>query len=185
MKSNLSFQLNAATANRAWIPNLITCLRIFGAIILLFLSPLGTSFYIVYSVCGISDVVDGFLARRLGTSGPFGAKLDSVSDLLFYTVFLVRLLPRLRKALPCWIWFAVAAVVFIRLCSYLTAAFRLKEFSARHTILNKISGVLVFGIGIAILSNWFIYYCAFVCFVTFIASTEELVLQLSAPSKRP
>ena len=68
------------------LPNFVTGLRMVGTFLLLFTKAFSPAFYVVYSICGISDVLDGFLARRTGTASEFGARLDSVADLLFYTV---------------------------------------------------------------------------------------------------
>ena len=55
--------------------------------------------FIVYSVCGVSDVVDGTLARLTGSESSFGAKLDSIADILFYGVMILRLFPLLCQTL--------------------------------------------------------------------------------------
>lgn len=184
MKDEKRLALRQAWMYPAWIPNCITSLRILGAITLIFLSPLGTAFYVIYAVCGLSDVLDGFLARKLGTASAFGAKLDSAADLSFYAVMLLKLLPRLRKRLPGWIWYWVGLVFCIRMASYLVAAFKHKEFSSRHSYLNKASGVLVFGIGLVLMQEWLTPYCAVVCAVTMLASGEELAGHLLAPPKK-
>lgn len=176
-------QWKTATANRAWLPNFVTGLRIIGGIALIFLPVLGTAFYIVYALCGLSDVLDGFLARRLRTTSAFGAKLDSVADLTFYAVLLLRLFPRLWRRLPRWIWAIVGVILCVRLSAYLVAAIRHKEFSARHTYWNKASGAAVFGLGLMLETPILTPYALCVCAVTFIASADELRLNLLAPPK--
>ena len=66
------------------LPNFLTALRIAGAACLLFITPLSPAFFIVYTFCGISDVLDGVIARASHSTTEFGAKLDSAADLLFY-----------------------------------------------------------------------------------------------------
>lgn len=75
------------------LPNFVTGLRMVGTFLLLFTKAFSPAFYVVYSICGISDVLDGFLARRTGATSEFGARLDSVADLLFYTVMMIKILP--------------------------------------------------------------------------------------------
>ncbi len=171
------------TKNRAWIPNLVTSLRIFGGISLIFLPVLGISFYIVYILCGLSDVLDGFLARKLRTASAFGARLDSIADLTFYAVLLLRLLPKLRLRLPKWIWYVVGVILCLRLSAYLVAAFRQKEFSSKHTCWNKASGAAVFGIGLMLEQSCLTPYCIGVCAVALIASGNELKQNLLTPAK--
>lgn len=55
-------------------PNFITFLRIIGALWLCFIRPFTTAFYVVYTICGISDMLDGWVARMTGSAGEFGAK---------------------------------------------------------------------------------------------------------------
>ena len=172
-----------AMTNWAWLPNFVTGLRIIGGIALIFLPVLGVAFYIVYVLCGLSDVLDGFLARRLRTASAFGAKLDSVADLIFYTVLLLRLFPRLWRRLPRWIWAVVGMILCVRLSAYAVAAIRQGTFSARHTYWNKASGVAVFGLGLMLEAPILTPYALCVCTVTFIASANELRLNLLAPPK--
>ena len=63
--------LKQAVENRAWIPNLLTLIRFLGGIVLIFLPIPGKAFYTVYILCGLTDALDGFLARRLRTASPF------------------------------------------------------------------------------------------------------------------
>ena len=76
-------------------PNICTFIRIVGTLCLFLTEPLTLPFFIVYGICGVSDVVDGTLARLTNTETAFGAKLDSIADILFYGVMIIRLLPNL------------------------------------------------------------------------------------------
>ena len=126
------------------IANCITSARIVGTAILLFLKPFSTPFYIIYLLCGISDALDGFVARLTKSASAFGAKFDSAADLFFYAVLLGKLLPTLWERLPLWIWCIVAATVALRIFNYLYAALRKREFSTPHTVWNKASGASIF-----------------------------------------
>ena len=104
------------------IPNCITLLRMVSTVIMAFLEPLSKEFFAVYTFAGITDILDGFIARITKTVSKFGAKLDSVADLLFYAVMLLKILPSLGKILPWYIWLAVGIVLLLRLCAYAAAA---------------------------------------------------------------
>ena len=62
----------------------ITSVRIAASLVLLFFSMEYTWFLIIYTITGLTDALDGCLARRTGTASEFGARLDSIADLLFY-----------------------------------------------------------------------------------------------------
>ena len=124
--------------------NSITLLRIVGSIGLLFPAPMSPLFLGIYTLTGLTDVLDGWLARKTGTTSDFGARLDSMADLVFYAVMLIRFFPVLREALPLHIWYAVAGVLLVRLSAYCTAAIKYRRFASVHTYLNKLTGTAVF-----------------------------------------
>jgi len=162
------------------LPNIISCIRIAGTVWLLFITPLSTLFIGVYTLTGITDVLDGTIARRYGTASELGAKLDSVADLLFYLVMLIRIFPVMWVTLPKKIWAVVGLVLLVRGLSYLTAAFKYHRFASQHTYMNKATGLMVFGVPYAIALPIATPYCWTVCAVAMAASAEELILHLSS-----
>lgn len=156
----------------------ITSIRIAASLLLLFL-PLHTGWYLaVYTFTGLTDALDGWLARKTGTASEFGARLDSIADLLFYAVLLVRLFPVLWQLLPMAVWYTVTAIVLIRLLSYATAAVKYHRFAALHTWLNKVTGFGVFLMPYVLAFFAGTIYCWTVCIVAFAASVEELLIHL-------
>lgn len=162
------------------LPNLVTGLRMIGTFLLLFTKAFSSVFYVVYSICGITDVCDGFLARRTGTTSEFGAKLDSVADLLFYTVMMIKILPALLERLPGEIWFWVGGILILRLVSYLVAAVKFRCFASIHTYLNKVTGLLVFLIPYFFGLSFFVLFSMTVCAIATIGSLEELIIHICA-----
>lgn len=160
-------------------PNIITLMRIVGTVALVFIKPLSPLFFAVYTFTGITDAFDGFIARKTGTASEFGARLDSIADLLFYSVTLVKLLPILWASLPREIWYAVAAVLIVRLCSYLTAALKYRRFASLHTYLNKLTGLTVFLIPYALKIFGGAAYFWAASAIAFLASAEELIIHIS------
>lgn len=130
--------------NRKYIPNILTALRMLGAVLLLLTKPLTLPFYLLHIFCGLTDALDGAFARALHASSRLGAQLDSIADLMFYGVMMGKLMPILLERMPASLWWIVGAAVFIRLCAYGVAAATQHRFSALHTILNKLTGLLVF-----------------------------------------
>lgn len=157
----------------------ITSLRIALSLYLLFL-PLGsTGFLAVYTFAGLTDALDGWLARKTGTASEFGARLDSIADLLFYGILLLRLFPVFWQTLPTTIWFFVAAIVLIRLAAYAAAAVRYHQFASLHTWLNKLTGACVFLLPYVFAVSTGIAYCWIVCILALAAALEELAIHLS------
>lgn len=164
--------------SRKNIPNFITSIRIIGTICLLFFDTLSKPFYIIYTISGISDVLDGWAARKLKVSSEFGARLDSIADLVFYTVMGVKILPILIERLPANLWFVVGVILILRLCSYVFAAWKYKRFASLHTYLNKITGAGVFLIPYTIFLPVFIPFSKLLALVACLATIEELVIHI-------
>ena len=156
----------------------ITSLRMAASFLLLFYPIHSGGFLTVYTVTGLTDVMDGWLARKKGMASEFGAKLDSMADLLFYSVVLLRLLPVLWQMLPMTLWYAAAAVVFVRLMSYVVAGIKYHRFASLHTWLNKLTGVGVFLLPYALVVTDGVTYTWAVCVLAFVSSVEELMIHI-------
>ena len=160
------------------LPNSITAARMAGTAALLLVRPLTPGFYILYTLTGLTDVLDGWIARRTGTASDFGARLDSIADLLFYGILLFRLFPVLWRLLPRKIWYAVGAVLLIRLTAYAIAAVKYHRFASLHTWLNKLTGGAIFLLPYVLSGPGGIAYSWGVCLIAFAASAEELAIHL-------
>jgi len=95
------------------IPNALTLLRIIliPVFVVLFYVPQHWSYAataLIFAIAGFTDWLDGYLARRLNQSTPFGAFLDPVADKLMVVIALVLLTERYHA----W-WFSVPATVII------------------------------------------------------------------------
>ena len=167
------------------VANGITLLRIIGTVGLLFVKPISPLFLGIYTFTGLTDILDGWIARRTGTASDFGARLDSIADLLFYAVILIELVPVLWVILPQTIWYAAAAVLLIRIGSYLTAAIKYRRFASLHTYLNKLTGAAVFLLPYMLIVTSGEIYSWAVCGTAFLASLEELIIHILSKRYNP
>ncbi len=168
-------------ANKITPANLITLFRIVLSIALLFLSPLSIAFGILYLLCGLSDMADGFVARTTHTESETGAKLDSAADLIFVTISAVKLLPLVR--LDAWLWIWTAAIALIKIAAMVLRFVRVHTFALPHSIANKLTGVLLFLLPLTLPLTDIRYPAALVCAVaTFAAVQDILSLERSKPS---
>ena len=124
------------------VANILTGFRILGSILLLFFPVLSVSFYSIYLLCGLSDMIDGTIAKKTNSASEFGAKLDTVADLLFVAVSLIKLLPIIH--IPGWLWIWGSAIAIIKIGNIIWGYVSKKQFIALHTIMNKITGFLLF-----------------------------------------
>ena len=126
------------------LPNIITSIRIIGAIIIFFLEPFTLEFYLVYGICGVSDALDGFVARKFHLESKFGSVLDSASDIIFLGVMGFKIFPTLMELLDTWCWFMIGIPVFLQVVGYIICAIKYKKFSAMHTYANKVMSAAIF-----------------------------------------
>ena len=124
------------------IPNILSALRLLGAVCLLPSNPAGAAFWVIYGLCGVSDMVDGYLARRLHAESKTGAVLDSVADICFVTCCAIRLLPVLQ--IPAWLWIWAGLIVIIKIINQISALVVHKRLCFPHTKANKLTGLLLF-----------------------------------------
>ena len=124
------------------LPNAISALRFLGAVCLLFFGVESWAFWAIYFVCGLSDMADGYLARKLGCESKTGALLDSLADLAFVVCCCFKLIPAL--AFPKWLWIWGGLIVAIKVINQISALVMYKKCVFPHIVANKVTGVLLF-----------------------------------------
>ena len=124
--------------------NIITCIRIVCSIALLFCPVFSPPFYALYITAGVSDMADGAVARKTGTVSGFGSKLDTAADLVLVVVCLMKLIPAVHVPAPLIVCIIVIAV--IKAINLISGFVMRKEFTALHTVMNKVTGILLFAL---------------------------------------
>ena len=91
--------------------NTITFFRMAASIVLLFCPVFSPAFYVFYIAAGLSDMLDGFVARKTDTVSKLGARLDTIADFVLVVVCLIKLLPVL--SIPAWLygWIGIIALI--------------------------------------------------------------------------
>lgn len=151
--------------------NIITCIRIVLSVALLFCPALSPLFYGLYLAAGFSDMIDGAVARKTGTVSELGSRLDSLADTVFVAVCLVKLLPVLD--VPAWLYVWTAVIAMIKLVNIVIGYIRQKEFIAVHSIINKVTGGLLFIFPLTLVFIDLKYSAAVVCVIATIAAVYE------------
>ena len=122
--------------------NVITGLRIFCSIAMLFPPVFSPAFYALYLTAGISDMLDGPIARKTGKVSELGSRLDSAADLVFVAVCLVKLIPLLT--IPRWLYIWIGVIALIRVVNLISGFVMRKRVIVLHTAMNKLTGSLLF-----------------------------------------
>ena len=164
------------------LPIIITALRIVGSIGLLFCNIAGWQFWTLYVFCGISDMIDGWLARRLHVESKIGSVLDSIADLSFIACCVIQLLPIL--SIPSWLWIWSGIIIIVKIVNQISSLIIIKKFCFPHTIANKLTGFLLF-LTVPTIS-WSIIPIAIVAIIaTFAAIQEGYILHSHSSSITP
>ena len=153
------------------VANILTGGRIIGSDLLMFLPTFSMGFYIVYLLCGFTDMIDGTVARMTGSASRFGEKLDTAADIVFVAAALIKFLPQLP--IPLWLWVWGGGIAVIRIGNLLLGYVFRKEFAALHTALNKVTGLLLFLLPLTVSIMDFRYSSIAVCAVATVSAIQE------------
>ena len=160
-----------------YIPNIITLTRIIGSIYIILLKPLSIMFFIIYSLCIISDILDGYIARKTNTCTKFGELLDSFADAIFFIIVLVKFL--LFERLENYIIYWLIAICSIKALSLIVGFIKYKSVAFLHTYANKFTGgVILICFPMMYLLGGVTKMLMFLCILASIASIEELLINL-------
>ena len=153
------------------IANIITGSRIGLSLPLLLIPLTSARFCVIYLLCGLSDMIDGTVARRTNSASEFGARLDTLSDFVFMTVALIKFVPHLP--IPAWLWIWIGVIAMIKLGNAAWGFVRTKKLISPHTLLNKITGLLLFLLPATISFVDLTYTLPIVCAVATFAAMHE------------
>ena len=143
----------------------------FGSILLLLFPVFSFGFYSLYLFCGVSDMVDGTIARKTNAESAFGARLDTVVDFLFVIVSLIKFLPAMD--IPKWLWIWMAVIAVIRIGNMIFGWVFSRKVIALHTILNKLTGFLLFLLPLSLHVIELKYSAVVVCAVATVSAVQE------------
>lgn len=151
--------------------NIITGCRILGSILLLFFPAFSSWFYILYLFCGFTDMIDGSIARKTNSSSKFGARLDTAADFIFVVVCLVKLLPTIQ--IPSWLWIWIAVIAVIQIFNMVSGFVCKKRFVVEHTVINKVTGLLLFLLPLTLAFIDLKYSATVICCIATFAALQE------------
>ena len=157
---------------KKYIANIITLSRVVLSLPLLFIPLTSAWFCALYLLCGLSDMIDGTVARKTKCASEFGARLDTVSDFVFMIVVLIRFVPHLN--IPVWLWIWIGIVAMIKIVNIVLEFVRTKKLISPHTVLNKVTGLLLFLLPVTISFVDITYTLPVVCTVATLAAIHEV-----------
>src|SRR5690606_40943267 len=116
------------------LPNLITIARLIlvPVVIAMIVAGQWLAAFVLFAIAGVSDAVDGFLARRFGMKSELGAYLDPLAD----KALLVSIYAGLAVAgvLPAWL----AILVIFRDIMILRSEEHTSELQSRENLVCRL-----------------------------------------------
>ena len=153
------------------LANILTFFRIFGSILLLFFPAFSFAFYITYLLCGFSDMADGTVARKTNSTSKFGSQLDTIADLIFVVASLSKLLPVIH--IPQWLWVWGGVIAVIKISNIIWGYASKKQFLSLHTMMNKVTGLLLFLFPLTVSFLELNYTAMVVCSIATLSAIQE------------
>ena len=142
------------------------------AVALPFVQSSSAVFWTLYLLCGLSDVLDGAVARSTGTVSRLGERLDTIADIIFVAVWMLLFIPAIDVGRWLWIWTGVIAL--IKVANVISGLAMKKGFVAKHTLANKATGILLFLLPMVILLEVIkVPYIVLVCLLATFAAIQE------------
>ena len=128
-------------------------------------------FWVLYVIAGTTDMLDGFLARRLGVESKFGARLDSLADFVFVLAVGYKLFPWLK--LPAALWIMIGLIALVKIVNAISAYVVKRRIEFLHTKANKLTGFLLFIGMLTVGQSYFILVAWVIACIALFAAIQE------------
>ena len=156
---------------KKYLANIITGCRIVCSVWMLFVPVFSRRFYVLYLLCGFSDMIDGITARKTKSVTPFGSGLDSVADFVFAVAAFIKLLPALN--IPIWLWSCIFVITLVKIINLILGFLRNRRLTFEHTVMNKLTGFLLFLLPLTVSVIDLKYSANVVCVIAVCSAIQE------------
>ena len=153
------------------IPNLLSMSRIALCLPLLLVDAMTMPFWVLYLIAGLTDILDGYLARRWGVESKFRARLDSLADFVFVLTVGYKFFPLLK--LPATLWMMIGLIALIKVANAISSYMVKRRIEFLHTRANKLTGFFLFIGMMAIGQSYFVPVAWMIACIALFAAIQE------------
>lgn len=139
---------------------------------MLFFPVFSHGFWVLYCWGGISDMIDGTIAKKLNAESELGSRIDSVADLVFVICSAIMILPTVD--LPVWVWSWIAVIGLVKAGGIVIGFRRQRWLAIPHSISNRLTGILLFCLPFAIIPFDILLPAVFICIVATFSLLEDI-----------
>lgn len=165
------------------IPNLLSFSRLGLAFVLLLTEPLSPTFLSIFLVCGLTDILDGLIARRFDACTRYGHIIDSIADVVLAIILLYCVIPVVNW--EGWMVTWIAVIVVVRIIAFGIGSGKYGRPAFVHTYLNKASGVMLFLTPFLLVTVWAPVTVVIVCCMTSVSAVEYLYINITSDHYDP
>lgn len=122
--------------------NILTSIRIVCGLLILIFPAFSKLYYILYAVGGLTDMVDGTVARKLGEESSFGEKFDTLADFIFSIAVLLKIIKAVHFPTCILLW--IALIIILKITNAFIGYGKYKTIVTIHSIMNKVCGAAIF-----------------------------------------
>ena len=153
------------------IPNLLSMSRIVLCLPLLLVDAMTLPFWTLYVIAGLTDMLDGFLARRWGVESKFGVRLDSLADFMLVLAVGYKLFPYMK--LPTALWMMIGLIALVKTVNAISSYVVKHKIEFLHTKVNKLTGFLLFIGMMTVGQSYFIPVAWVIACIALFAAIQE------------
>jgi CDP-diacylglycerol--glycerol-3-phosphate 3-phosphatidyltransferase len=169
------------------LPNVISLIRLCTVPVLAWLAynQAQQAFAWLILAAGLTDILDGWIARKFGWTSALGALLDSISDVSLILVAIYGIWMMQRHVFTDQ-WMVFAAVSGIWSVVHITALLRYGRLASFHTRFTQL-GIFLFGIFVLVLlfHDFVPLYFHISAGICFLGGVESLVMIALIPEWTP
>lgn len=170
-----------------WAPNAITVARLASVPVLAWMASrqMGGPFVVLLAAALLSDVLDGWVARKLNAVSAIGTTLDSLADILLVMVIVYAIWPLHPEVYTGHGW-VIFAVVVLWAVAHAASFWRYGRLASFHTRLIR-TGIFAFSLFALVLFAfgfvpWLLYLAAFICAL---GAVEHFIMLYLLPEWTP
>ena len=117
-------------------------------------------------------MIDGTIARKTKSVSELGARLDTVADSVFVAVCFVKILPLME--FPTWLWNWIVIIAIIKIGNVVWGLISNKKLISIHTILNNVTGFILFLLPLTFSFIEPMYSSVIVCSLATVSAINEV-----------
>lgn len=178
---------SAPVSSKGWLtlPNILCSVRLAGSPVLVLIALAGQPYYFLfgYLVLIFTDWLDGKLAVWFKQQTSLGAVLDSIADAVLYAALLFGAVWLKGPVLLAESWWIAAAVITFA-ASIATGLLKFHRLPSYHTLLAKLSALLMLVATICLFSGWSIVPLRIATAVVALGNLEAIAITFLLPRWR-